>query len=110
MEDICEFMQSHFRKKGYFVFSARSAEEALPAIKELTPDILLLDVNLPKMTGIDLLKLIRQFNKTSKVFMITGSGIDFQDDTEFQKLNVSQVMSKPVNIELLDSSIESILE
>ena len=109
MEDVCEFMRSHLRKKGCVVFTARSAEEALPIIREQAPDILILDVNLPKMSGIDLLKSVRPFNSTVKVFMATGSGMDFQDDAEFQKLNVLGVFAKPVNIAVLDRKIEESL-
>ena len=108
IEDICEYMQSHFKRRGFTVFTAGSAEDALPIIKEECPDIMLLDVNLPKMNGIDMLKLVREFNNTVKVIMVTGYDTDFQKDPEFQKLNVLGVMGKPVNIEALDSSIEKI--
>lgn len=110
IEDVCEFMQSHFKRRGFNVFTAGSAEDALPIIKEQAPDIMLLDVNLPQMNGIDMLKLVRQFNNTVKVIMVTGYDLDFQKDPEFQKLNVFDVMRKPVSTEALDSNIEKLLQ
>ena len=68
-EDTREYIKSHFKRRGYLMFTAGSAEEALPIIKEENPNIMLLDVNLPKMNGIELLKLVRQFNPDeSKLF------------------------------------------
>lgn len=109
IEDICEFMQSHFTRRGFNVLTAGSAEDALPIIKEQAPDIMLLDVNLPRMNGIDMLKVVRQFNNSVKVIMISGYDLDFQKDPEFQKLNVFDVMRKPVTTEALDSNIEKLL-
>lgn len=109
VEDVCEFMQSHFTRRGFSVLTAGSAEDALPIIKEQAPDIMLLDVNLPQMNGIDMLKAVRQFNNTVKVIMITGYDLDFQKDPEFQKLNVFDIMRKPVTTEALDSNIEKLL-
>ncbi len=110
VEDVCEFMQSHFTRRGLNVLTAGSAEDALPIIKEQAPDIMLLDVNLRQMNGIDMLKAVRQFNNTVKVIMITGYDLDFQKDPEFQKLNVFDVMRKPVSTEALDSNIEKLLK
>ena len=110
IDDVCEFMQSHFKRRGFTVFTAGSAEDALPIIKEHSPDIILLDVNLPKMSGIDMLKLVRQFNDKVKVIMITGYDVEFQKEPEFQRLNVFDVMLKPVTPETLDSNIERLLK
>lgn len=109
VEEVCEFMQSHYSRKGFKVFTAGSAEDALPIIKSESPDIMLLDVNLPNMNGIDMLKVVRQFNNTTKVIMVTAYDINFQKDPEFQKLNVGDVMRKPVLPGALDVNIEKLL-
>lgn len=109
VEDVCEFMQLYFRRRGFKVFTAKSAEEALPVIKEELPDIIILDVNLPRMNGIELLKIIRQFNDKVKVIMITGYDLEFQKDPEFKKLNVFNVLLKPVTTETLEENITRLL-
>lgn len=110
IEDVREFMQSYFTRRGFMVFTVASAEEALALIKEQSPEIMLLDVNLPRMSGIDLLKSAREFNQTIKVVIITGYDTDFQKDPDFQKLNVFDVMRKPVTVETLDAAIEKLLK
>lgn len=110
VEDVIDYMGSHFRKRGFNVFSAGSAEEALPVIKKESPDIMLLDMNLPKMNGIDLLRLVREFNTGIKVIMVTAYDMDLQKEPELQKLNVLAVMRKPVRIEDLDLNINKIIK
>lgn len=110
IEDVREFMQSYFTRRGFMVFTAGSGEEALALIKEQSPEIMFLDVNLPRMSGIDLLKLARGFNQAIKVAIITGYDTDFQKDPDFQKLNVFDVMRKPVTVETLDAAIEKLLK
>lgn len=50
---------------------ASNAEECISVLKEYTPDVLLLDINLPDMTGLQLLKEIRKKNKKLKILMLT---------------------------------------
>jgi len=109
-KDICKYTALHLKRKGYNTFVANSPDAALSLIKEQDPDIMLLDVNMPKMSGIDMLKIVRQFNDKVKVIMITGYDVEFQKDPEFQKLNVFDVMLKPVSSEALDLNIERLLK
>ncbi|MDP2941053.1 MAG: response regulator [Candidatus Omnitrophota bacterium] len=109
-DDVCEFMQSYFRRRGFDVFAAGSAEDAIPIIREQSPDIMVLDMNLPGMSGPDMLKSVRQFNQAVKVIMITGYDLDLQSDPEFQKLNVFDVMHKPVTADALNANIEKLLK
>lgn len=106
---IREFIQRYFERRGFTIFTAGSAEDALPIIREQAPHIIILDVNLPKMSGIDMLKVVRQFNERVKVILVTGSDIEYQKDPEFLKLNVFDVMRKPVTIEALSLNIEKLL-
>src|SRR5258706_16430312 len=59
--------------EGYEVHSAPSGEEALNAAKSLEFDLILLDVKMPVMDGIQTLKLLRQETPSSDFMMITGS-------------------------------------
>lgn len=101
-EDTREYIKSHFKRRGYLMFAAGSAEEALPMIKEENPNIMLLDVNLPKMNGIELLRLVRQFNPAIKVILVSGSEMDSVDDSQLKGLDVLKVMRKPVSFEELE--------
>ena len=104
-EVICDVLSTHFRRRGYVVITANSAEEALPIIKEQCPEIMLLDKTLPGMSGVDLLKLVRKFNKTIKVIIVSGHDLD-PDDPEFKGLNILKIVQKPVPFDVLDLSVE----
>lgn len=101
-EDTREYIKSHFKRRGYLMFTAGSAEEALPIIKEENPNIMLLDVNLPKMNGIELLKLVRQFNLGIKVILVSGSDMGPLNDPQIKGLDVLEVVRKPVSFEALE--------
>jgi len=108
VDEICEFVQSYFRRRGFNVFVAGSAENALSIIKEQSPDIMLLDMNLPGMNGVDLLRAVRRFNATVKVIMISGCPIDLQNAPQFKGLNILEFIHKPVPLSVLDSVLEKI--
>jgi DNA-binding NarL/FixJ family response regulator len=58
------------------VFYANNYTEGLQMLKEIKPDIALLDINLPDKSGIDLLRIIRQQGLDTKVIMITNQATD----------------------------------
>jgi YesN/AraC family two-component response regulator len=87
------------------VLVANSGEEALPIIKEQNPEIMLLDMNLPKMSGIELLKLVRQFNNIVKVIMVSGYELN-SNDPQFQELDIFEFMRKPIGFSELESIIK----
>jgi len=107
-EGICEIMQSYFERKGYSVSSATSAAKALPIIKEIKPQIMLLDKRMPDKNGIELLKEVRVFNQELKVIMISADKLDPATAEEVRSLNLSGYMSKPLILSELDVALEKI--
>ena len=61
---IRDAVKYYFKSKGFIVLSAGSAEEALPIIIGHKPEIMLVDRELPGMSGPDLLRLVREINTT----------------------------------------------
>ncbi|PIQ88707.1 MAG: hypothetical protein COV72_07200 [Candidatus Omnitrophica bacterium CG11_big_fil_rev_8_21_14_0_20_42_13] len=107
---VRDVIGSYFTVKGFEVFTAESGEKALPIIIEKKPEIMLLDLNLIGMTGLELLKLVREFNKTIKTIMITGSDISFKDDPRVQQLNITDFIQKPVTVSKLKEAVKKALE
>ncbi|MCX5704176.1 MAG: response regulator [Candidatus Omnitrophica bacterium] len=110
VQSIREFVQYYFKERGYVVLMAASAEEALPIIKEEYPDIMLLDMNLTGMSGLELLKLVRQFNTEIKVIMLSGSNIDFKSDPRFKELNILDFIHKPSGLTELELAVEKAIK
>ena len=102
-KEACGLVAQYLGMKGYDALMAYSAEEALPIIKEQNPKIILLDIGLPGMSGTDLLKLVRQFNTTIKVAIVSGYAGDLRNDAQFKELNVSEFVEKPISFDTFDS-------
>ena len=108
MPIIRECLQLYFEQKSFNVFTSASAEEALEVIKEVKPDIMLSDINLPQMSGIELIKLVRQFNREIKVIVLTGCDIDFRKDPQLKALNILAFLHKPIDFSELEAVINKV--
>ena len=103
---VRECIQYYFEQKGYIIFTAASGEEALPMVKKNNPDIILSDINLPQMSGIDLIKSVRQFNKTIKVIIMSGEIKNYRNDRRLEQLDILAFMDKPIDFLEVESLIE----
>jgi DNA-binding NtrC family response regulator len=73
---VRDMFEELLKKESYQVSSAASGEEALATIKKENYDVILLDIRLPGMSGLETLKLIKESKPGSVVVMITGFGYD----------------------------------
>ena len=94
--DICDCLEQFFSAKGFAVASAFSAEEALERLKAAAPDVILLDILLPGLSGIELLKRAKALHPSARVIMVTA--LD-QDDLrrEAYFLGAAGYVTKPFN-------------
>ena len=82
----------------YELLTAYNGIEALQILKEHVPDVILLDLNMPKMNGIEFLTVVRNDEKLKdyKVFIMTTSA-DTADRTMTESLGISGYIIKPLN-------------
>lgn len=86
----------------YELYTAFNGIEALKILRDpnigLTPDVILLDINMPRMNGIEFLKVIREDKnfKELKVFIMTTSS-EVNDRSQAEKLGISGYIIKPLN-------------
>src|SRR5437899_8096004 len=85
---------------GYEAEVAGSGEQALELLKSLQPEAVFADVRLPGMSGIDLLKRIREFDPVLPVIMLTAYG-SIEGAVEAVKLGAFDYVKKPVDLEEL---------
>ncbi len=88
------------------VRTAYNGEDALSKIKERQPDIIILDLNMPGMHGIDVLKEIKKTHPNIQVIILTGHGTD-RDEEEAVKLGGYDFLKKPTDIETLEQKIKA---
>ena len=73
-ESICQSLKGILSDEGYEVLTAKSGEEALKMTEEEQPDLVLLDIWLPGIDGIDVLKTVKQEYPQIQVIMMSGHG------------------------------------
>ena len=101
---IDSFFYEFFTARNYEVFSAQSGKEALEIVKKERPRIILLDINMRGMDGIETLAKIREIDKEAAVIMVTG----VKDDDTINKaldLGANDYITKPLSLEYLDKVV-----
>ncbi len=107
--DIVEVTKRFFKKRGLDVFTASDGEEALRVIKEENPDLVLLDFNLPILSGLEILKKLRnELKLNTKVIMVTGFETEMVIN-ETQGLALEGCIHKPLDLEKLEEVVMSAL-
>ena len=96
-DDVREIMAKKIKHEGYEVVSARDGEEAWKKIQKESPDIILLDLNMPKMDGLTVLKNLRQ-NPPSKKWqpvVIISARNELTDINQGLSLEADHYLTKP---------------
>jgi len=108
--DILEFLSYNVRKEGYKVFTATNGIEALRLVQQINPSLILLDVMMPKMDGIETCQVIRKdLNMVQPVIaFLTARTEDYAQIAGFEA-GADDYISKPIRPRLLISKIESLL-
>lgn len=96
-------------RRGYEVIIASSAEAALEALATGKIDLVLTDIKLPKMSGVELAHKIKETYPDVPVIIITGYG-DLGTAIEVLKLGASDFILKPFTVQVIKDSIDAALE
>ena len=84
--------------------AASSGEEALQFVGDNVPDIIVLDLKMPGIDGMEVLRRVKQYFPAIQIIILTGHGNDL-DEAEARKLGAFDYLRKPVDIELLVARI-----
>lgn len=108
--DILELIEYNLNKEGYHVFTASNGQEAVAEAKKVLPDLIILDVMMPKMDGIEACRIMRtmpEFKTTFMVFLTARS----EEYSEIAGFNVGadDYIAKPIKPRALVSRINAIL-
>lgn len=101
--DITRMILEH---DGYSIDHAFNGKEGLDKYKSLDPDVVLLDIRMPKMDGIEVLQEIKKINKDAVVVMISGHG-NIETAVQTTKLGAYDFISKPFDVERLKLTIQN---
>lgn len=93
---ICRSLTFVLRKEAYEVFEARDGEEAIELIRATKPDLVFLDVMMPKMNGFEVTKMVREDPELSstKIILLTAKGQESDRETG-EAAGADDYMTKP---------------
>jgi DNA-binding NtrC family response regulator len=107
-KDIGWLFSKILKEEGYQVLIALNGHDGVATIKKEKPDLVILDLRLPGMDGIEILREIRRFDKDLLVVVLTGYET-VKSAVEAMKLGAYDYLSKPVNIDKIKVLIKDAL-
>lgn len=102
--EICEFLKSFFEDRDFKVATATSGTQALLKVEEFKPHVMLLDIQMPGMDGLQALKKVKEQFPLTKVIMVTA--VETQDKIEeAMRCGADNYITKPLSLEYLEKDV-----
>ena len=108
--DILDFLSYTIKKEGYRVFTAKNGDEAIKLAQQLRPSLILMDVMMPQMDGIEACQIIRKELQMYQpiIAFLTARAEDYAQIAGFEA-GADDYISKPIRPRLLVTKLESLL-
>jgi len=109
--DVREFAANFFRKRKIETSTAASGEEALEMIKKDKPDLVLLDIRMEGMNGIQALEEIKKYDPAISVIMVTGTKPEENESyNKCRQLGACDYVHKPLKLDELEQVVLNALK
>jgi two-component system cell cycle response regulator DivK len=103
-------LEAIFEGTGYKLYSALNVGEAMQSMSKIMPDLILLDLLMPKISGFEFLELLRKDDKSINIPVIVISAfIDIENIARIRAMGATEFVSKPVDISNLLALVEKTL-
>ena len=106
-ERFCALVCAMFQERGYTVANASTSAEALAQVEAFHPEVILMDIMMPGLSGLDLLKVVRDRPFPPRVIMVTATAED-QAAQQAMRDGAEAFVCKPVNFDTLERLISRI--
>ena len=109
-KDILEFLSYNLKKEGFSIYTASDGLEGLEKTKKIKPDLIIVDLMMPKMNGIEMCENIRNDKKLGNVIILFLTARS-EDYTQIAALDsgADDFIKKPIKPKLLISKVKSIM-
>lgn len=109
-DDILEFLSYNLKKNGYNVYTASDGEEGIKKALKVKPDLIILDVMMPKMDGIEACDQLRQLPELENpiIIFLTARSEDYSQIAGYD-VGADDYISKPIKPKVLVSKVKSLL-
>jgi YesN/AraC family two-component response regulator len=108
-KDIRDVVHLSLSDMGYQVIEAEDGDQALRIFRDTQPPIVLTDIKMPNMDGIELLQKIKLENPETEVVMITGHG-DMDLAIKSLKYKATDFITKPINVNVLEIALQRVCD
>ena len=103
--EICEFLKSFFEDRDFKVAIASNGTQALEKVALFHPKVVLLDIQMPGMDGLQVLKKIKEMYPKVKVIMVTA--VEAQEKIEeAMRFGADNYITKPLSLEYLEKDVQ----
>ncbi len=106
-QNLVDVLTYNLKKEGYTVTSARDGEEALLKARQRTPRLIILDIMLPKMSGLELCRILRK-ETTAPIIMLTAKSEEI-DKIVGLEVGADDYMTKPFSMRELLARVRAML-
>lgn len=100
---VCKVLVKFLTKKGYQASSTLNGEEALKKVKQDKPHVVLLDIRMPEMDGIEVLKRIKEIDKKVPIVVMITAVKDDEIGRNCIKLGAADYITKPLGLDYLEN-------
>jgi signal transduction histidine kinase len=108
-EDIRDVLEIALQDMGYEVFTAQNGEEAIEVFRKEQPPVVVSDIKMPGMDGIELLRRIKNESPDTEFVMITGHG-DMELAIVSFKDHAADFITKPIHVDVLEIALQKVFE
>ena len=102
---LCQALE----KRGWEVWGAADAEQALRVAEEKSPDLILLDLRMPGDSGLSVIESLRELDANTKIIMLTGYG-SIATALQAQKLGADHYLSKPADVDQIMTAYQNLTQ
>lgn len=107
--EICDFLKSFFEERKFEVKTASSGQAALDLAEQFKPNVILLDIKMPGMDGVQVLGHLKKKYPRTKVIMVTA--LETRDKIEeCLRLGADNYITKPLSLEYLENDVREKIE
>ena len=93
---------------GYYAIHVSRPTEALETLKQIKPDLIVLDVGLPDMSGIELYDRVRQDEKMKRVPVMFETAVAQEHQLDFKRRGIRNVIEKPFELEQIVRTVRAL--